>query len=187
MNYIIDGPVGLDKEVQKTQVIIFDNLKTKWKTEGVDVNKTLDVFGRVRKNPINQSGFFPEAYIGNGEYRDLYLNDGVNATVCFIEEDNKDHSTDDFGEFYFADGKFVFMVNLKKCYPTINHRADSEAQLEAISQLKKNKMFTIDGIQKGLPNIFKGFEISKITTDDMHPFHIFAITGTMKYKIKINC
>jgi len=184
MNYIIEKPVGIDEQIQYSQGVLFDNLKTKWKTESVNPDLTLDVFGRIRKNPIVK-GFYPEAYVGDGEYRDLYLNDEVNATICFIEDD-KDHTIDDLGQFYFAEGKFVFMVNLKKCYPTINHRADSESQLDAISQLKKNKMFTISGIQKGLPNIFKGFNIEKITTDDMQPFHIFAITGTMKYKLN-NC
>lgn len=185
MNYTIDKPVGIDTEIQYTQGVLFKNLKDKWKSEGINPDKTLDVFGRIRKNPISKGGFYPEAYVNDGEYRDLYLNDEVNATICFIEDD-KDHTVDDLGQFYFAEGKFVFMVNLKKCYPTINHRADSEAQIDAIAQLKKNKMFTIEGIQKGLPNIFKGFDISKITTDDMNPFHIFAITGTMKYKLN-NC
>jgi len=185
MNYTITNPKGLDEQVQYTQKLLFDNLKTKWKTSGINPDTTLDVFGRIRRNPVSND-FYPEAYIANGEYGDLYLNDSVNATICFIEED-RDHTTDDFNEFYFAEGKFVVMMNLKNCYPIILHRADSEAQLDVIAQIKKNKMFTIDGIQKGLENIFKGFKTDNIKTDDMQPFHCFAITGTMKYKININC
>jgi len=186
MNYTIEKPVGIDKDIQYTQGILFNNLKSKWATIGINPDLTFNVFGRVRKNPIQPTGFYPEAYIGGGEYRDLYLDDTVNATICFIEED-RDHSTDDFNEYYFAEGKFVVMMNLKKCYPNINHRADSEAQADVIAQIKKNKMFTIDGVQKEIKNIFKGFNTDKIILDDMHPFHIFAITGTMKYNVKINC
>lgn len=184
MNYTITNPVGIDKEVQYTQGLLFENLKNKWKSEGINPNTTLDVFGRIRKNPI-VNGFCPEAYVGDGEYRELFLNDEVSATICFIE-DEKDHTTDDFNEFYFADGKFVVMMNLKKCYPNIDHRADQEAQIDVIAHIKRNKMFEITGVQKGIPDIFKGYNIDKITLDDMQPFHIFAITGTMKYKIN-NC
>lgn len=184
MNYTIEKPKGIDEQIQYTQGILYKSLKQKWKTEGLNPDATLDVFGRIRKNPINPAGYYPEAYIGRGEYRDLYINDEVNATICFIEDD-KDHDTDDMNQFYFADGKFVVMMNLKKCYPDIDHRADTEAQIDVINEIKKNKMFSITGVQKEIKNVFKGFNIEKIMTDDMQPFHIFAITGTMKYKI--NC
>ena len=176
MNYKIIKPAGIDEQIQYSQGILYDNLVSKW--------GSLDVYGRIRKNPTQTTGFYPEAYIGDNEYRDLYMNDEVNATICFIE-DEKDHTTDEFNIFYFATGKFVVMVNLKKCYPNIAHRADSECQIDVMNQLKKNKMFEISGVQKGLQNIFKGFNIEKISLDDMHPYHIFAITGSIKYKI--NC
>lgn len=178
MNYTITNPKGIDQQIQFSQTDLFKGLK--W--------ENIDVYGRVRKNPIRSKNktvtYFPEAYIGNNEYRDLYLNDAVNATICFIE--NEDHDTDEFGVYFTADVKCVVMLNLKNCYPNIAHRADSEAQIDVIKQLEKNKMFTINGVEKGIQNIFQGFNIDKITTDDMHPYHIFAIVGTMKYKI-IDC
>jgi len=172
MNYTIENPKGIDQQIQFCQNDLYNGLG--W--------SEIDVFGRVRKNPTNE-GFFPEAFIGNNEYRDVYLNDEVNATIMFIKEEES--TVDDFGQFWFSDVKCVVMVNLSKVYPTITHRADTEAQIAIIKQLKKNKMFTITGTEEGIPNVFQGFNISKIATDNMHPYHIFAVTGNMKYKI--NC
>lgn len=179
MNHTITNPVGIDNEIQFSQTELFKGLN-KW--------GSIDIYGRVRKNPITSANgnvsYVPEAYVANGEYRDLYLNDEVNATICFIE--NEDHNTDEFNVSFTSTVKCVVMLNLNKCYPNIAHRADSEAQLDVVKQLQKNKMFTINGVEKGIQNIFQGFNIDKITTDDMHPYHIFAITGIMKYKIN-NC
>lgn len=178
MNHTITNPKGIDKEIQFSQTDLFKGLN--W--------GNIDVYGRIRKNPkVSNAGnvsYQPEAYIGGSEYRDLYINDEVNATICFIEDE--DHDTDQFGVFFTVNVKCVVMLNLKTCYPNIAHRADSEAQIDVIKQLQKNKMFTINGIEKGLQNIFQGFDIDKITTDDMHPYHVFAIIGNLKYKI-IDC
>jgi len=170
MNYTITNPKGIDEQIQSSQNDLFAGLD--W--------GNIDVFGRIRKNPTTD-GFIPEAYIGGDEYREVYLNDEVNATIIFIKDENP--VTDDFGKFWFSDVKCVVMVNLKQAFTNINHRADTEAQIAVIKQLEKNKMFTITGIEEGIPNIFQGFNFSKITTDDMQPYHIFAVLGSMKYKI----
>lgn len=170
MNYTIENPKGIDKEIQNSQNDLDKYLG--W--------PEIDIYGRVRKNPTN-NGFYPEAYIGNNEYRDVYLNDEVNATIIFIKDG--DSNVDDFGQFWFSDVKCVIMVNLAKVYPNITHRADTEAQIAVIKQLEKNPMFTITGTEEEIADIFSGFNIDKIMTDNMQPYHIFAVTGNMKYKI----
>lgn len=171
-NYTIENPKGIDKEIQFCQNDIFNNIN--W--------GNIDVYGRIRKNPV-KDGFYPEAYIGNNEYRDVYLNDTVNATIIFIKDG--DSEVDEFGAYWTSNVKCVVMVNLKKVYPNITHRADTEAQIEIIKLLQKNKMFSITGTEEEIADIFQGFKIDKIATDNMHPFHIFSVLGSMKYKI--NC
>lgn len=169
-NYTIENPKGIDQQIQFSQNDIF---------KGLDWGE-IDVYGRVRKNPVND-GFYPEAYIGNNEYRDVYLNDEVNATIIFIKDG--DSEVDEFGAYWTSDVKCVVMVNLEKIYPNIAHRADTESQIAVITQLEKNKMFSITGTEEEIADIFQGFKIDKIATDNMQPYHIFAVLGSMKYKI----
>ncbi len=172
MNYTITNPKGIDKELQKIQNSLYDGLD--W--------GNLNVYGRVYKNQSTDKGLVPEVYLGANEYKDAFLDDTKTATICFIEDEK--HTTEN-GIYYFCDVKIVVMVNLLKSKPTITHRADTEVQLDVIKQAQKNGMFTVTGIEKGIANVFKGFNIQGVLLTDMQPFHVFAITGTLKYKI--NC
>ena len=119
MNYTISNPKAIDFAIQKIQTYLFENLK--W--------GNFDVYGRVYKNPTEQKGITLEAYIGNNEYKDVFTNDYKNATVFFIDDDI--HNSKE-GILFSNKIKIVFMVNLKKAYPNITHRADMEAEMEAI-------------------------------------------------------
>ena len=172
MNFTKTNPKGIDKEIGKIQSLLHEELG--W--------ENIDVYGRVYKNQSTDKGLVPEFYIGANEYKDAFLNDAKTATICFIEDEK--HTTDN-GIYYYNDVKIVVMVNLSKAKPSIAHRADTEVQIDIIKQAEKNKMFTITGIEKGIANVFKCFNVQGILITDMQPFHVFAITGTLKYKI--NC
>ena len=42
-------------------------------------------------------------------------------------------------------------------------------------------------IETGIDNVFSGFDTSKIRFDDMQPFHIFSVNGTVGYYLTQNC
>ncbi|MCC9066286.1 hypothetical protein [Flavobacterium piscisymbiosum] len=172
MNYPITQPKGIDKEIQLIQTSLFEKLG--W--------SPIDVFGRVHKNQSKEKGLVPEFYLGKGEYKDVFTNDLKAANIFFI--DDSEHTTDN-RVFYFSEVKIVFMVDLKKVKPSIIHRADMEVEIDALKIVKRHRMFQVDGFEKGIESVFKGFNIDRVKLLDMQPFHVFAITGKMKYKI--NC
>lgn len=172
MNYTIIKPKGIDKEIQLIQTALFDKLG--W--------TPIDVFGRVHKNQSKEKGLVPEFYLGKSEYRDVFTNDLKAANIFFIDNDN--HTTEN-RMFYYSTVKIVFMVDLKKVKPSIVHRADMEVEIDALKIVKRHRMFQVDGFEKGIETVFKGFNIEKVKLLNMQPFHVFAITGKLKYKI--NC
>lgn len=173
MNYTIDNPKAIDLTIQKIQTYLFDNLN--W--------GEIDVYGRVYKNPSETKGLVLEAYIGNDEYKDVFTDDSKVANIFFIEDD--DHSSVE-GIKFTSKLKIVFMVNLRKAYPNINHRADMEAQIDAITLMRKRSGFSFKangGLEKGIKKCLGEFYTDSIVTNDMHPYHVFSITGEITYQI----
>ncbi|RUT68687.1 hypothetical protein D0817_20215 [Flavobacterium cupreum] len=172
MNYTVTSPKGIDKEIQLIQTSLFDKLG--W--------TPIDVFGRVHKNISKEKGLVPEFYVGKNEYKDVFTNDLKSANVFFI--DNDEHTTTN-RIFYYSEVKIVFMVDLKKVKPAIAHRADMEVEIDALKVVKRHRMFEVDGFEKGIETVFKGFNIDHVKLLNIQPHHVFAITGKLKYKI--NC
>lgn len=172
MNYTITKPKGIDKEIQLIQTSL--STKLGW--------PLTDTYGRVHKNQSKEKGLVPEFYVGNNEYKDVFTNDLKASNIFFI--DNDEHTTEN-RVFYFSEVKIVFMVDLKKVKPNIVHRADMEVEIDALKIVKQHRMFQVDGFEKGIETVFKGFNIERIKLLNMQPYHVFAITGRLKYKI--NC
>ena len=125
-------------------------------------------------------------HITKTERKEVYYDDqkAAGGNVFFVEEDEK-HTTKD-GILFEAKIKIVFMLNLEKIYPGKTYRADSEVQDTCIKLLQKLKSIEITGIEKGLDNVLKGFNTSKIKLNDMQPYHIFSINGILKYTFNCN-
>lgn len=170
MNYTIENPKGIDFTIQKLQTHLFDKLN--W--------GDIDVYGRVYKNPSEQKGLKLEAYIGNDEYRDVFTNDAKNANIFFVEDDV--HTSKE-GIRFVTKVKIVFMVNLKKIYPDITYRADSEAEMDAIKVIRNNSKFSFEKMEKGIKESIGEYYTEGIKLNDMQPYHIFSITGEITYNI----
>lgn len=181
MNNVLTSPLGIDKEIQQLQVDLYDFLISRW------VNN-LDAYGRVYKNKDeNDDTVFPQYYKGEGEYKkDVYHNDEVSGTFFFIDADE---STTEDGFVYVSVVKCVFMVDLKKILPNSVDRADQEAQrdvIEILRELSPGK-FSIVEVQKGISNIFSGFDQVKIKDLDIQPYHCFSVNIKLSYNINDKC
>lgn len=172
MNYTIENPKGIDKQIQTIQTALFD--KIGW--------ENIEAFGRVHRNKSKDKGLVPEFYVGNNEYKDVFTNDKVSSTISFIDDEVHKKL---LGGFFDTEVKIVFCVNLKKLKSSIIHRADMEVEIDALKLVSKHKIFSVTGFEKGVETVFKGFNIDHIKLSDMQPYHVFAIVGRLKYKI--NC
>lgn len=170
MNYTIENPKGIDNAIQKIQSHLFSKLS--W--------SEIDAYGRVFENPSKDKGLTLEAYVSKNEYKDVFTNDSKTATFFFIE-DNR-HTTNE-GIQFKNKIKVVFIINLKKAYPNLIHRADMEAEIEAVELLRTRANFSMTEIEKGIGEVFKGFNTDRIKLSDMQPYHIFSINGDLTYQI----
>lgn len=168
MIYSKENPIGIDHKIYLLQKSLYS--KTGW--------NNIEVYGRVYRNP-NDGGYKPEAYVKDGEYKDVFTNDLKSGTIFFIE--NEVHTFTGGYEFE-TEVKIVFMLDLKKLFGT-NVRNDQEVHQKAILEVRKHKYFTLTKIEKGVENILKGFNTSNIKINDMQPYHVFAIVGKLKYSI----
>ena len=142
----------------------------------------VEVFGRAYKNVSKDGKLVPEVYIGGGEYKEVLTNDLNSTTIFFFDSDK--HTSGNTLEMQ-TDLTIVFIVDLVKLKGNNSSRLDALVQHEALSTLKQITQFEITELTKGL-DALKEFDTSKIKLSDMQPYHVFSITGKIKYKIN-NC
>lgn len=146
----------------------------------------VDFYGRVQKVlSKDQKSFTPEVHTSLDKRKEVYY-DGKNApggNVFFIDSDK--HTTKD-GKLFETEIKVVFMLNLENLFEGKTQRADSEVQDICCKLLLKSKLFEITDIEKGIENVFKGFNISGIKLNDLQPYHTFSINGKLKYLFNCN-
>lgn len=181
MNHLQTNTSGLDCVIKTLQTDIYTELLVLYPT------LTIDGFGRAyRIAKEGNKNYVPSVFDEEGkEYiPDMYLNDNKDLTFFFIDGEN--HKTED-GVVFTSTLKVVFHVNLSKI--DVVSRADAKVHKEVANliRLETNGDLKIEGLEKGVPTVFRGFDTSKITFTDMHPYHIFAVIGTVNYYINNKC
>lgn len=177
MNNLLNNATGIDKVIELLQNELYDRLVVDWVD---DING----YGRVYRNMNTAMQYEPKWWNSTSlDYEDVSYNDAVSATFCFIDSDL--HKTED-GEEYKSDVKCVFMVNLNKIFPSDTERADNKAQMDVMRIIQDNSyMFDIKSVEKGLTNVFAGFDTSKILNTDIQPKHCFSVNIKLSYYL--NC
>lgn len=173
MNNTLTSPYGIDVDIQDIQVRLYEALSLKW---GGDI----DGYGRVYRNLNNEGSYDPDWYVGANEYKSVKYNDDFSCLFTFIDSNN--HSTSD--EYLFnTDVKVVFMVDLDRIFSGETDRVDSKAHLEVLEILRSYSFnrFSINGIEKGVKNVFSGFKTSDIQFTDIHPYHCFSVNIKLNY------
>jgi hypothetical protein len=171
MNYNNYPGIGIDKKLLDLQNALSSHLGF----------LNVDFYGRVQKT-LNKDGksFVPEVHISNSERKEVYYDDrnAPGGNVFFV--DSEEHTTKD-GKLFSSKIKVVFMLNLDKLYQDKNYRADVEVQEHCVKLINKLRIFDVTGIEKGLSNVLKGFNIEGIKKNDLQPYHTFAVVGNLNY------
>lgn len=177
MNNLTTNNTGIDTVLLSFQEDLYNSL--------VKVLSSVDGYGRVYKNESKEGGAVPEWWNETeSRYKEMYLDSSKEVAFYFIVGEN--HESED-GSYFTAPLKVVFIINLSKL--NTPNRADAQAQKIAVSSIQKDVdiAFDINGIETGIDNVFSGFDTSKIRFDDMQPFHIFSVNGTVGYYLTQNC
>lgn len=172
MLYLKEKPTGIDIPIQNLQQRLYDHLRKTWGLSESDYNS----FGRVYRNRTERR-YVPEAYIGNGEYQETFIDDRFPVTSFFSVGETVNNN---MGTMKAA-VSLVFCVDLNRIKPDIKHRADEEVHFD-VWGLCDMFMRSRDSIVTGIDNVFREFPGARIKFDDIHPFHCFRINLSVMYK-----
>lgn len=166
----ISNPVGEVKRVQDLQKSFKANID--W------IEKS---FGIAYREQIQDGEYLPEIYIGNNEYIEVLPDDKLTG-MCFFDVLDE-IAVGENNNTFSANVNIVFFVNLKKAFPTLNHRADAEARQNAINVIKQHQRgWTINNIVKGVDNVYARYDWKEPEAlIDKQPYHVFALECTVNY------
>lgn len=166
------NPVALDTQIDFFQTDMFAALGfTDWES-----------FHRVYGVPVeNGTGIIPEPFEVDGEYKgDSFYNDNVIVSSFFYATDIRT-VTDGLTEVEVA---WIFNVDLKKLFPSIDHRADEEfsnAVQLASEGFSGWDDFKLIGVESGIENVYREFNKDQIKFDNMSEEHARRFNYTVKY------
>jgi hypothetical protein len=146
----------------------------------------VDFYGKVEKIPSKDGkSFIPAVYISSKELKDVFYDDrkAPGGNIFFIEEDVNPTKE---GLLFTSKVKIVFMLNIDKLFSGTAYKSNSEVHDNCVKLIQKTKAFEIKGLEKGLKNVFKEFNIEKMNFKDSHPYHTFSINGEIKYSFNNN-
>lgn len=135
------------------------------------------IYNKIYRNPDSEGNIIPEAYTTAGEYKQIFVDDRVAASIGFLPTGNR--SVVDGYNTVTVD--IICTVNLSKIYPGTT-REDERALHDVLSTLREDNMITeINEVKEGVPNVFSGFFTDNIKFNNMQPWYCFSINADMEY------
>lgn len=166
--YAKSNPVGIDKRILRIQN----------KLDELDWGN-IDVYGKLYINQKNGERI-AEAYVGNGEYSEIFVDDRKTAVFGFFVSENRSGLN-----MIRVPVELVCSVRLDKLSVT-TERQDEEALLEVHKIIKKETLRPQEReIKTGLSNVFNRISTERIKYRDMHPWFNFSIGFDLVYKNEI--
>ena len=169
MIYAKENPIGIDLYI----------LRLQRKIEEMGWIDT-DVYGRLFINERDGRKVI-EAYLGNGEYREVFIDDTKNAVFGFIVEDTRKTYS-----MIQCNVKLICSCRLDKIFET-GEITDEEALLTVLRTFRHNQIIRVAGdIQTGLAKVFSDVNIEKLKYRNMYPYFNFSFTFSLNYKSDVH-
>lgn len=176
MNFTTTSTIGIDTVIQSIQTELYASLISRWVDD-------IDGYGRVYVNK-GDNGFIAQYYIAENDYKDVYYNDEKSGNFFFLTD--KQSTTED--EYVYQNNtKIVFMLNLEKVVGS--GRQDELVRRDVIELLRNisYNRFTINGIDTGVEDVFRGLNSDKVNKADINPLHTFSVNVSINYYLTDKC
>lgn len=180
-----DSPAGIDIQIQRHQMWLYDSLVSLWGITGNDWNS----HGRAYRNQT-ADGYTPEVFSGTGnvpgknEYDEVLFDDQLKALSFYGVDETVKYSLGNANAGVFL----IFMVDVEKLKPLITWRADEEIRndVEKLCQIDRFNM-QLTGFVTGIDQVFKEYsgwrKSDGIKYRDMHPTHCFRLNFNLLFDI----
>jgi len=171
MNNLRPNPVGIDKPIDRVQKRLYKHLS------GLGL---INGYARVYENNKDGKNVL-EVYNGKNEYLNVFGQE--DSKFFFVAEKRKTYS-----DAPNVRVDIVFMLNLNDFYPNEELLRKDEEIKEEVMKVLYRKPFKPTTEISGtdfLNTMLQGY-IEGRNIKDMHPYHVFAVQGTMTFNHK-NC
>ena len=167
MIYAKTNPVGVDAQILRYQ---------KWLYTAFDEHADIDVYGRLYIND-KQKVKVAEAYIGDGEYKEVFADDKRALVMGFIVNGTRDGLNN-----VKANVELIVSANLSKLYDT-PERMDEELLLKVASVIKQRTLAPQEkNIKTDFNDVFAKLNPERYKARNMHPYFNFSISFDVNYK-----
>ncbi|GAA3940409.1 hypothetical protein [Hymenobacter algoricola] len=152
----LPNPIGLDKEIQRVQLLLAAKLP--W----LQVS-----YGRAYRSGRKDGTktiYYPEVYDGEREYRDVLPNDNVSAQSFFYPRDpasNPDSAPTPLGLALNQPVDLIFWVNLRALDPAKDYRFEAELLRDVLRVLSNNSI-AVQRVYTTAEEVFKGFSMDVV-------------------------
>lgn len=167
MLYLKENPQGLDISIHKIQKKLY-SLADKW---GVELEGYPRCFTNIKNKAkiieFNQSG---------KDYKSLIF--AEKNKFFFLAENEIKRETQDF---YLTKVDLFFILDAKKCKPTITHWPDEEVRKDVLNILGNCNINIDFTIQTNPQSVFNGYSFKD--NEFMYPVCCFKISFTVNYSI----
>lgn len=177
----ISNPVGLDAIIQDMQNYLSNQLS--WLVLS---------FGRAYKNEDKDGNFFPEVYVAENEYLNVFASDLTDSMSFFDTSDTIDYNREPNSTYYDKEQevKIIFFVNLEKA-KNLSHRADENINndIETAIQSYSSKLanWYIESVQTGIENVYSNYNYDGTVIVNYEPFYIVSFNMLVKYRKATYC
>jgi len=176
MNNTKTNPIGLDAKIQRLQTSLFSQLNTLWNlTNGAE----LDAYGRcyvIEQDSEKTVRFFKTPK----EYQTVSV---AERNKFFFLNRNIAKKVDTLN--YETTLELIFIVDVVKLKPQIDHRADIEVQADVELILNQFDNVWVESLEVGYENALRG--IKYIQADDMQPYYVFKYNLNVLYNMNEEC
>lgn len=164
MIYAKETRIGIDQAIYNFQV----------KLEDLGLNDT-DVYGRLYVNR-KKNASIAEAYVSNGEYKEIFLDDRKTGVFGFIVDGTRDGF-----DVIKTDVRLIGSFNLDTLYGNTT-RNDEELLLLVLNAITGGiKADNRREIQTEMEDVFRGLEVTRISFRNMQPWFNFSIAFKLSY------
>jgi len=164
--YLKTSPKGIDIRIQSMQQYLYDKLVSIYSCE-------INAYGRVYKEK-NDNSIKPLYYVGNGNYKELLINNKIKGLHFFFVENEESDIISRTCKRSNEIDLIVIINNLKSIKSNISHYPDEEIVLDVLDYTKT--FINSNKLTKG-EKALDGFDISELKF--IYPFFVFKITGTI--------
>jgi hypothetical protein len=135
----------------------------------------IDVYGKLYVNDKNL-----HAYIADGEYAEIFLDDTKNAVIGFLVSETRNGFN-----MIKCNVKVICSCNLSAIYGS-GTREDEKALLTVLGVIKKNTLIKNEiDIKTKFEDVFSDVSIERLKFRNMHPWFNFSISFDLVYKNEI--